>query len=462
MQILFNITNQKLEQKDSKYIVADSKNYLYARFNFTQDWDNKDKTAIFKYEEQTYQVLINNNICLIPHEVIKKSSFSISVFCGDLITTNKIIVDVIKSGLDNGETPNTPTPDVYASILANSSEAKTIAEDILLRVNRGELNGSPGQDGITPTIGENGNWWIGEQDTGNTSKGIAGINGVGVPEGGTTGQVLAKKSNMDNDTEWVDMSSGSNDVVNGSLPLLLKASDFHEIEIFGDMAYVCELDGLICYSTSSEENVPIISNRDPDTGERVNNSPTVIETTNFPNKYCEVERIDNDTYYPPAIVCEDDERGYLMVVSGVELDINTGAIIKNLNKSLAICMPTASGFLQSGMDFNLATPDGVMPTPTNLRLEEGIYKADILFPDGVIDYQVRFMLLGLEPMDEIKGVNIDVISGMNTYASIDTATLIEDVPSGTYHVLVQAERVVLPNKYLDFGLTEYHGVYVTI
>ena len=36
-----------------------------------------------------------------------------------------------------------------------------------------------------------------------------GTDGVGVPDGGTTGQVLKKKSNTDYDTEWADESGGS-------------------------------------------------------------------------------------------------------------------------------------------------------------------------------------------------------------------------------------------------------------
>jgi hypothetical protein len=36
--------------------------------------------------------------------------------------------------------------------------------------------------------------------------------GNGVPEGGTTGQVLAKASNTDYDTEWIAASGGSQDL----------------------------------------------------------------------------------------------------------------------------------------------------------------------------------------------------------------------------------------------------------
>lgn len=37
--------------------------------------------------------------------------------------------------------------------------------------------GDPGNDGITPNIGDNGNWWVGNQDTGIRAQGIDGENG---------------------------------------------------------------------------------------------------------------------------------------------------------------------------------------------------------------------------------------------------------------------------------------------
>lgn len=42
-------------------------------------------------------------------------------------------------------------------------------------------------------------------------KGADGKDGLGVPSGGTTGQVLAKKSDTDNDTEWIDQTGGSSE-----------------------------------------------------------------------------------------------------------------------------------------------------------------------------------------------------------------------------------------------------------
>ena len=44
-------------------------------------------------------------------------------------------------------------------------------------------DGAPGQDGITPTIGDNGNWYLGDTDTGKPSRGEEGPQGPRGPQG---------------------------------------------------------------------------------------------------------------------------------------------------------------------------------------------------------------------------------------------------------------------------------------
>ncbi len=51
-------------------------------------------------------------------------------------------------------------------------------------------NGADGKDGQTPRIGENGNWWIGEQDTGIPATGPKGDKGDSA-SGVTIGEVNA-------------------------------------------------------------------------------------------------------------------------------------------------------------------------------------------------------------------------------------------------------------------------------
>lgn len=41
------------------------------------------------------------------------------------------------------------------------------------------VKGDPGQNGVTPHIGDNGNWWIGDSDTGTPARGPQGANGDG-------------------------------------------------------------------------------------------------------------------------------------------------------------------------------------------------------------------------------------------------------------------------------------------
>ena len=76
-----------------------------------------------------------------------------------------------------------------------------------------EITGEKGDPGTTPTIGENGNWYLGDEDTGKPSRGEKGDAGDGVPSGGTTGQVLTKNSDSDGDASWKNPSIVSDEQV---------------------------------------------------------------------------------------------------------------------------------------------------------------------------------------------------------------------------------------------------------
>lgn len=68
------------------------------------------------------------------------------------------------------------------------------------------LKGDKGDTGAAGSMGATGP--IGPQGPAGND-GTDGADGVGVPTGGTTGQVLAKNSNTDYDTEWVDQTGGN-------------------------------------------------------------------------------------------------------------------------------------------------------------------------------------------------------------------------------------------------------------
>ena len=116
MNLLFRVRNQQIERLESNLVVSGSKNYLHAKFTFTKEWNGLTKTAVFKREEdeEGYLVVLNNDVALIPWEVLQNEGiFYVSVFGGDLITVNKARVVVEESGYIDGGQPSDPTPDVY-------------------------------------------------------------------------------------------------------------------------------------------------------------------------------------------------------------------------------------------------------------------------------------------------------------------------------------------------------------
>lgn len=94
--------------------------------------------------------------------------------------------------------------------------AKNAAESAQQKIENMTASASQLPEGSTPTVTKtevggvvNLAFGIPKGDTGATgSQGPKGEDGLGVPAGGTTGQVLAKASSADNDTEWIDAPSG--------------------------------------------------------------------------------------------------------------------------------------------------------------------------------------------------------------------------------------------------------------
>ena len=135
----FEVKNQIISRKDKNRVVADSQNYLYAHFSFSEDWNGTVKTAVFKSEEHgTYNVILEDDKCLVPAEVLKSGcTMFISVFGGSLITANKCYINVEESGLENGQTPQPPTPDVYETVLDALQKAECKVTDV--KVNGGSV-----------------------------------------------------------------------------------------------------------------------------------------------------------------------------------------------------------------------------------------------------------------------------------------------------------------------------------
>lgn len=151
MDLLFTVKGQSLVRADRCSPVADSKNYLNARFSFSPDWVGA-KTAIFEGAEKAYTVLLEGDACVVPWEVIKAPGFWVSVYCGDRVTANRAQVYVEESGYQTGETPEPPTPDVYTQLLEAVEGAEEVAQSVRADADAGKFNGEKGEKGDPATV----------------------------------------------------------------------------------------------------------------------------------------------------------------------------------------------------------------------------------------------------------------------------------------------------------------------
>ena len=210
-------------------------------FEYSHDFDGLTLTAVFTNGKTTVDVLNPDNQCVIPHEVLDTVGTLVKVGIyatkGDelVIPTVYAHIGVVLKGADpSGDVSIDPTLPVWAQIqgiIGNLNDLDTEAKNnlvaaineaaqsgggggstsIAMRVDGGYIqystdngntwvnliaeadlkgadgkDGAPGKDGtdgkdgtngITPHIGENGNWYIGNTDIGKPSRGEQGVKG---------------------------------------------------------------------------------------------------------------------------------------------------------------------------------------------------------------------------------------------------------------------------------------------
>lgn len=127
MQLSFSVTNQSLTRLGSFRPVEETVNYLTCLFTFnTTDWDNTTKTAVFELTTDLgvvgtpYTVLLTNNSCVVPTEVLQTGTLNISVFGSSTnyrITTDICSVSIADSLYTTGQTPADPTTAIYDQLV---------------------------------------------------------------------------------------------------------------------------------------------------------------------------------------------------------------------------------------------------------------------------------------------------------------------------------------------------------
>ena len=170
-------------------------------------WDGLQKTVVFR-SAVAKDVLNAGSEVTIPAEVVSRAGVNLYMGVYGVDTANNVVIPTIwtELGLVNGaaapsgDSSTDPSLPVWAQIQAmigNLDNLDTVAKSSLVAaVNEALTRGggevdpaavqkivddylkanppAAGKDGITPTIGSNGNWYIGDTDTGKPSRGADG------------------------------------------------------------------------------------------------------------------------------------------------------------------------------------------------------------------------------------------------------------------------------------------------
>ena len=176
-------------------------------------WDSLRKTVVFR-GAATKDVLDAGNEIVIPAEVVSKAGGSLYMGVYGVDAENHVAIPTIWTELGviqgaaapSGDASTVPSLPVWAQIQAMvgdlgtlDTEAKSnlvaainealtkggeIAPAEVQRIVEDYLKANPpgtvsdGKGGITPTIGKNGNWYLGSTDTGKPSRGADGTPGA--------------------------------------------------------------------------------------------------------------------------------------------------------------------------------------------------------------------------------------------------------------------------------------------
>ena len=241
--MLVKVTKDTVKIVEEDYILNKGEYHINTcYFEFSDEYtDDLVKKAIFVHGDTKKEMLIANNQCNIPYEVLVNDEFELRVYAYEIDENEELVLRysptytnayLREGSYVSGATASeeiTPTQfEQYQQALQDGlaevneklddvntaiTEANNLDADVIkvakistLSITKkdgtiksvdildgadgkdGEtgpagkdgkdgVDGKDGTDGITPTIGNNGNWYLGDEDTGKPSRGATGEQG---------------------------------------------------------------------------------------------------------------------------------------------------------------------------------------------------------------------------------------------------------------------------------------------
>lgn len=111
--IQFDIDGLNIVNRDNTRITSGNRNYIFARFRFTPNWNGLNKTVIFSKQDVITPngIVIENNMVQIPNQfMIDPGIINVAVYGGDRLVTGTATIEVTQGGYQESVPPFPPEP----------------------------------------------------------------------------------------------------------------------------------------------------------------------------------------------------------------------------------------------------------------------------------------------------------------------------------------------------------------
>lgn len=143
----FKVSADRITNNGKSSAVSGSVNYYKCRFDFSDEWAGLLKFAVFMKDEKVYTILIEDDICSIPEELLLSPvPVAIGIYGtkeGDevfRISTDFSHIVITEGAYREGTTPSIPEKDEWEIYFARAAEEATKAATDAIRAETGDID----------------------------------------------------------------------------------------------------------------------------------------------------------------------------------------------------------------------------------------------------------------------------------------------------------------------------------
>lgn len=143
----FKVSGDRIVHQGISSAISGSVNYYKCSFDFSPEWDGLLKFAVFMEDDKAYTVLVENNMCTIPAELLlTPASVSVGIYGtkeGDevfRISTDFSHIVIKEGAYREGATPSVPEKDAWEIYFARVAEEATNVATEAIRAEMGDID----------------------------------------------------------------------------------------------------------------------------------------------------------------------------------------------------------------------------------------------------------------------------------------------------------------------------------